>query len=46
MLMFFQFKPVMVKNQEQGENSRRKEGKKKGADNDANPIGAAKAASS
>ncbi|XP_020255016.1 protein translocase subunit SECA1, chloroplastic [Asparagus officinalis] len=41
----YQFKPVMVKNQEQGENPRRKEGKKKGADNDANPIGAAKAAS-
>lgn len=42
----YQFKPVMVKNQEQGENSRRKEGKKKVADRDANPIGAAKAASS
>lgn len=36
----YQFQPVMVKNKEQGENSRRKEGKKKGA-GDANPVGAA-----
>lgn len=41
LLHAFQFKPVMVKNQEQAENSGRKEGKKKVADKDANPIGAA-----
>lgn len=42
----YQFKPVTVKKQEQVENSRRKEGTRKGADKDANAIGAANAASS
>lgn len=39
----YQFQPVMVKNQEQGKKLQRKEGKKKGADNESNPIGAANA---
>lgn len=38
---FFQFRPVMVKNQEQVENSGRKKEKKMGADNNANAVGAA-----
>ncbi|KAJ6790910.1 protein translocase subunit SECA1, chloroplastic [Iris pallida] len=42
----YQFQPLKVKNQEPGENSRRKEGKGKGATSDADPIGAAQGASS
>lgn len=42
----YQFQPMMVKNQEQGEKLQRKEGKRKGATSDADPIGAAQGASS
>ncbi|THU44118.1 hypothetical protein C4D60_Mb02t04030 [Musa balbisiana] len=41
----YQFQPVLSKSQQQGDGSMRKDSRKKGADNDANPIGAAQAAS-
>ncbi|XP_072974820.1 protein translocase subunit SECA1, chloroplastic isoform X1 [Typha angustifolia] len=41
----YQFQPMMVKNQQQDEKAQRKGSKAKGTDNDANPIGAAQAAS-
>lgn len=43
--MLLQFQPVLSKSQQQGDGSMRKDSRKKGADNDANPIGAAQAAS-
>ncbi|WOL15792.1 protein translocase subunit SECA1, chloroplastic [Canna indica] len=40
----YQFQPIMKKSQEQGDNSKKKDSKRKGAD-DANPVSAAQATS-
>ncbi|KAJ8466166.1 hypothetical protein OPV22_028718 [Ensete ventricosum] len=41
----YQFQPVLSKSQQQGDGSKRKDSRRKEADNDANPVGAAQAAS-